>query len=102
MEFGIVFWFLFGLVGIIIANYKGQSGCLMFGLCFILGPIGIAIQLLMPTNIRRKQRRLINKGEMKRCDACSELVIITATKCRYCGETLIYKPKVKSRLNKRK
>jgi DNA-directed RNA polymerase subunit RPC12/RpoP len=98
MEIILGSWLLFGLIGIAIANSKGQRSCLMFILCACLGPIGIVIQIITPKN----ERRIISKGQMKRCPSCSELVRNTATKCRYCGEPLIYKPTTKSRINPRR
>ena len=48
---GAIIWFLIGLVcsiwATIDASNRGKSGCLVFLLVFLLGPIGLIIWLLI-------------------------------------------------------
>jgi len=46
MEF-IVIWFLFGLTSAVVANQKGNSGCLWGLMGFLLGPFGLIMALVV-------------------------------------------------------
>lgn len=43
LRLGIPAWIVFGIIGAVIATMKGRGGCFWFGLCAILGPIGLVI-----------------------------------------------------------
>ena len=45
MELIIIFWIACGIGAAFIANSKGASGCLWFGIGIVLGPIGLLMAM---------------------------------------------------------
>jgi hypothetical protein len=74
----LVVWGVCGVIAAAVASDKGRSGCggLLLGL--LLGPIGLAIVLLMG-----KQARDATAGK-RPCPACREPVEPAATICPHC------------------
>jgi len=98
MEF-LVIWLLFGVVCAILANNKGHSGCLWFGLGVLLGPIGLIIVLIIPKNESKVKKTAITSGRMKECPYCGELVAVGAIKCNHCTSDLRGQNNRMSRVN---
>jgi len=74
MEIFIGLWILCGIIGSMIGSKKGQ-GCLGFVLGFLLGPIGIIIEI-------------VNKGDRRICPHCRELINKDASVCPKCQSKL--------------
>jgi len=70
----IFLWFAPIVVGSLIADRKGLSGCGAAFLGFILSWIGVAVVLLMP-----------GKPKKRKCPECAERVMPDARVCRFCG-----------------
>ncbi len=87
MEF-IFIWLIFGVISAIIANNKGRSGCGWFIVGVLLGPIGIILALVVSKDDDRITRDVIDRGDMKACPHCQELVKVEASKCKHCGSVL--------------
>jgi hypothetical protein len=60
-----------------VASNRGASGCLWFGLGFLLGPFGLALAFVA--------------GSDAKCQACLESVHPQATKCPHC-QTVLSRP----------
>ena len=68
-----------------LANEKGRNWLLGFILGLLGGPIGLAFILLWPKNQKVIDEKALFYGELKKCQACAELIKIDAKICRFCN-----------------
>lgn len=68
-----------------IAAHKGRSfgGFLLYGV--LLWPIALIHALVMAPTTEARQRRAQERGEVRSCPVCMELVQAKALRCRFCG-----------------
>ncbi len=88
MEF-LFIWLIFGVISAVIASNKGRSGCGWFFVGVLLGPIGIILALVISKNEDRITRDVLDRGDMKACPYCQELIKTKAIKCKHCGSDII-------------
>lgn len=84
----VVIWLLCGAIGAVVATNKGYDGCVWFAFSFAFGPLGFVLALVLPRNQKAVESRALERGELKKCPSCAELVRVEAAKCRFCGESL--------------
>jgi len=82
------FWALCGIAAAITLSNKGRSGCGGFLLGFLLGPIGLALALVMKADQAVLDGQQIRSGAARTCPSCAEVVKIEAVKCKHCGADL--------------
>lgn len=72
----------------VIAGTKARSAGGFFLMGLLLGPVGVAIAIVLPANSPALESGAISSGSMKKCPMCAELVRSEASKCRHCGTYL--------------
>lgn len=82
---GLLFWGACGFIAGNLAKAKGrdQSGWFLGG--FILGPIGVALAAIASPDQAAVDQRALDRGEVRACPDCQELIKAAASKCHYCG-----------------
>lgn len=78
-------WVLCGFAAAMIYSNKGRSGATAFLVGIFLGPIGVLLALLTPTDAAGVERKQLDAGQMKKCPHCAELIRAEASICRYCN-----------------
>ena len=77
-----------GLINIPIARSRGRSQVRWFFLGFLLGPLGFVLLLFIPKTQAKKDEEAFDRGELRKCPSCAELVKSETVKCRHCGDPL--------------
>lgn len=80
----VTIWILSGVITAFVASYKRRSGCGWFVLGALLGPFGLILSLVVPSNAARIEREAILSGAYKQCPYCAELIRTEAVKCPHC------------------
>ncbi len=79
----IAVWFGLSLIAGIIADRKGRSGIGFFLLSVFFSPLlGIPVVLI----IEPDENRQINRGTIKKCPYCCEIIKTEAVLCKYCRQ----------------
>ena len=55
-------WVVCGVIGWVIGTNKGLSGCGWAGGCFLLGPLGIVLALVVPKDQKAIEGRALQSG----------------------------------------
>src|SRR5262245_9139588 len=88
MEYILPIWFLFGIITGVVASNKGLSVGLWLVVGFLFGPFGLILSLVVRKDDAAMEQQALQRGAMRKCTGCAELVRAAATKCRYCGTAL--------------
>lgn len=88
MEF-FFFWVVLSILVGALAASKGRSGIGYFFLSIILSPLlGLIIALVSGSNEKQLEVDEFERGELKKCSFCAELIKLQAVVCRHCGRDL--------------
>lgn len=87
----LVFWIALSIVAGVVAEAKGRVGIGYIFLSLILSPIiGILLVALLPSRVTQATAAAAaTAGPTTRCDACAEVVLLAANKCKHCGHDLV-------------
>lgn len=86
----LVFWLICGFVSLAVASSRGASGCAAFAWGILLGPFGIIIAFVLPSNrpvapaLVQPAGSEMEKGNQRICPHCRSYIPALATVCRYC------------------
>lgn len=82
------FLFIVGVITALVAKNRGREPAPWFFIGFFLGPLGLALLFGIEKNQKRLDESSIDRGAMKRCPFCAEIVRKDAIICRYCKQPL--------------
>jgi hypothetical protein len=72
-----------------IAAEKHRSGCLFFGLGFIIGPLAVLAAAMLGRDESAAVEHKLESGELVECPACKSPIHPQATICPFCRTTVI-------------
>jgi ribosomal protein S14 len=81
-------WLLCGVIAAGVYTSKGRSGAEAFIVGVALGPIGVLLALLTPSDTAALEHQAVTSGAMRKCPHCAELIRPEATVCRHCTREL--------------
>ncbi|MEZ8775043.1 MULTISPECIES: hypothetical protein [Vibrio] len=84
MMFEFIIWFVFVALGFVLAGKNERSPLLWGGVCFLLGPVGVIILLVLGKDYAAIERKAVSQGKLKFCPNCKELVKYGARICKHC------------------
>ena len=86
---GLIIWVLLVVLVSQWAGNWGRNASNYFWLSFFLSPlVGALVLLIKGKDDSSINQQRINSKEIKRCPYCRELILYTATVCRFCGKTI--------------
>lgn len=83
-----VVWFVCGIAAAAVAANRGRSGCGGLLLGVMLGPIGLAIVLLMQPADGAMTERAVQRGQKVPCPHCANPINPDARRCQHCHANL--------------
>jgi hypothetical protein len=82
-------WIGCGIASVIVAQGKNVNGCGAFLLGIFLGPIGLAIVLILPAHkAENKSSNHDLAQQTRKCPFCAEPIKREAIKCKHCGSQI--------------
>ena len=86
MEYAI----LWVVLCIVVGGFAFGKGKSFFGylvLSLLISPfVGWIIVAVQQPNAKVLEMRALKEGEVKKCPACAELILVEALKCKHCGQ----------------
>ena len=74
------------------AHHKGRSGLAWLVAGLLFGPFALLAILIVSRDVGGQRKAALERGEMKTCPMCAEIIQKAALKCRYCGADLTVEP----------
>ena len=78
-----------GMAAAWLAAGKARSGCLFFGLGFLIGPLAVLAAALIGRDESALTDRKLARGDLVECPACRSPIHPEATICPHCRTTVI-------------
>ena len=83
-----IVWIVCSVAAGIVGANKGRTGT-GWTRGIILGPLGLLIIAILPTNQAGADAAAIASGGMRKCPYCAELVKKEAKICKHCGKEFL-------------